>query len=413
MIVTTQPPATILPLLRDSVKFELAARGVLGAEAKRRLQSCLERVSVSRVFDLEGLYEVLGDLDILPERPESPAPPDMNEVAAAPEPLPSPPKQSTPSPQPETLVLPGLRPARTEIADSDDEDVLSSSSSELSPPPSSIRSPTPLAAASPEKPDSPERSRDRPEERGEPALPGVILVTHFHSLMTALFTRRDRQSAHNSLQNLSSHLRYLSRSLLSSPLILLLNSTSSSKEVPKPPNPQDGPPPPPMPPNSGGSSAGSSKTLDPTLRSIFNPPPLNIPGHGTGQAAAQRNKPTFGLVFSQLLDLHLLCTRIPRDKEDAEKLYAAPDGGENDEHDGGVVAVGGAAVRYVWAVEVLLDEIGVWEASSPGAARKERSWREQRWAAIDVKGGRVVDAFEATERRVGEVLVGLGGPGCE
>jgi hypothetical protein len=45
-------------------------------------------------------------------------------------------------------------------------------------------------------------------------------------------------------------------------------------------------------------------------------------------------------------------------------------------------------------VEVLLDEMGVYEKHEPG----ERSWgsrrsREQRWAAVDVDDeGRVVDA---------------------
>ncbi|KAF4779294.1 hypothetical protein HER10_EVM0002585 [Colletotrichum scovillei] len=531
MIVTTQPPAAILPPLRDAIRTELVVRGTAEADVVTRLRRCLGRVSVSRVFDLEGLWEALGDLDIPPESPEprmvsspgfrapsgdrlekdddkhltggekkdegvaeasagveAPAEDAANSSRrhehAAPEP--------EVSQQPERIVLPELKPrpqptksTRTEIADSDeddDEDAISlpsSSSSSLSPPPSSIRSPTPfMTAASPEReaveeevtegaegegfnnhaeetpdqvteelheeetvsrPPQPENepldaipavaaaeaaeatAATAPESRSPeddhsklPALPDIILITHFHSLMTALFTRRDRQSAHDSLQRLSSHLRYLSRNLESSPLIMLLNSTSSSKEptTSKPADAQGGPPPPPPPPIGGDHFTGSSgKAVDPTLRSIFNPPALNITGYGYGgnQAASRRNKPTFGLVFSQLLDLHLLCTKIPRDKEDAERLYAsAPGSGGEDDGTGGV--------RFVWALEVLLDENGVWEhgtgAESGGRRRVPRKSREQRWGVIDVRGGRVVDAFEAVEKKVGEIRVvgGFGGP---
>ncbi|KAJ0162858.1 hypothetical protein CTA2_3904, partial [Colletotrichum tanaceti] len=460
MVITTQPPAAILPALRDAIRAELRVLGTAEAEVKGLLVNCLERVSVSRVFDLEGLWEVVGDLDIPPASSgaEAPSVPEQRrqqeqqqpdeenqtrETVHVPEPSTESPIPSAPEEQPERIVLPELkppRPTRTEVADSDAEEFLSSasSSSELSPPPSSIRSPTPyMAMESPkqatsqentqgvvqevkqeraqeellEKPLEQNKSNPREEEPNEPDLPDIILITHFHSLMTALFTHRNRQSAHASLQLLSSHLRYLARNLPSSPLIMLLNSTSSSKETPKPANPQDSsaqPMPPPPPPNYGGNAGGSgNKPLDPTLRSIFNPPPLNVAGYyGGSQAASRRNKPTFGLVFSQLLDLHLLCTRVPRDKEDTEKLYALtserePGGGGR----GDATGVPGA-VRYVWVVEVLLDENGVWKGdSSTGAAAKARQGREQRWAAVDVRGGRVVDAFETVVERVAEVRV--------
>ncbi|KXH28024.1 hypothetical protein CSAL01_02784 [Colletotrichum salicis] len=520
MIVTTQPPAAILPPLRDAIRTELVVRGTAGADADvvTRLRRCLERVSVSRVFDLEGLWQVLGDLDIPPESPEprvSSSPPEFRAPSgekwlekddddgdnvvgetkdggvadvpvsvgvSAEDAAISSRGHTVPelqgSRQPERIVLPELKPlpqpiksTRTEIADSDeddDEDAISlpsSSSSSLSPPPSTIRSPTPFTAAeSPERADEeeeitegteveqnnsseeiPEQATEEPhEEKTEsrppgdevpdaipavaapdsrsqeddsrgPALPDIILITHFHSLMTALFTRRDRQAAHDSLQHLSSHLRYLSRTLETSPLIMLLNSTSSSKEstTSKTSANAQGGPPPPRPPNGGEhGSSSSSKTIDPTLRSIFNPPALKITGYGYGgnQAASRRNKPTFGLVFSQLLDLHLLCTKIPRDKEDAERLYAAAPGGGSGGEDDGV------GVRFVWALEVLLDEIGVWEhktgARAEGKKRGARKSREQRWGVVDVRGGRVVDAFEAVKKKVGEIQVvgGFGGP---
>ncbi|KAF0321608.1 fasciclin domain family [Colletotrichum asianum] len=455
MVVTAQPPAAILPALRDAVKAELAARGVTGSEVRGRLVSCLERVSITRVFDLEGLWEVLGDLDIPPGSPGS-------EAASL---VPQPQEEEVASPEPERIVLPDLKPAyespqrrpvRTEIADSEEDSISdgedgdvgdgkdndinedkddeapapsSSELSDLSPPPSSMASmlATPDAAVVPEdqeesdshddpdakqeeKPSTPpeqpaedqnRRSRSPRMEAESPALPDIILITHFSTLMTALFTGRDRLSAHDGLQSLSAFLRYLSRSLSSSPLIMLLNSTSSSKSKtltePPPIPPTEAPPP------DERSSSSSSKPLAATLRSVFNPPQLDIPGYA-GHAAARRNKPTFGLVFAQLLDLHLLCTKVPRTREDAERLYAPHDRGDS----GG----GGGGMRYTWVVEVLLDELGVWEE---GAAPGGRMCREQRWTAVDVRAGRVVDAFEGAEGRpknVGDVRVvgGFGGP---
>ncbi|KAE9570841.1 hypothetical protein CGMCC3_g13040 [Colletotrichum fructicola] len=471
MVVTAQPPAAILPALRDAVKAELAARGVTGAEVRGRLVSCLERVSITRVFDLEGLWEVLGDLDIPPESPGSEAAslvPEMEEdpkVQLASQGQ----QEEVASPEPERITLPDLkpvyespqrRPVRTEIADSEEEDDISdgedgdvsdgkdndiiedkdeeapapssSELSDLSPPPSSMASmlatPDPVVVPEddeksdshedpgmgdftvqeeklptpPEQPvaDQHRRSRSPRMEAEPPAPPDIILITHFSTLMTAFFTGRDRASAHDGLQSLSAFLRYLSRSLSSSPLIMLLNSTSSSKSKtltePPPIPPSEAPPPP-----DERSSSGGSKPLAATLRSVFNPPQLDIPGYA-GHAAARRNKPTFGLVFAQLLDLHLLCTKVPRTREDAERLYAPPDRGDG----------GGGGVRYTWVVEVLLDELGVWEE---GAAHGVRRCREQRWTAVDVRAGRVVDAFEGAEGRpknVGDVRVvgGFGGP---
>lgn len=459
MVVTAQPPAAILPALRDAVKAELAARGVTGAEVRGRLVSCLERVSITRVFDLEGLWEVLGDLDIPPGSPVSEAPlvPEPEVLLAS-----QGQEEEVASPEPERITLPDLKPAykspqrrpvRTEIADSEEEDDISdgedgkdndinagkndeapapssSELSDLSPPPSSMASmlATPDPAVVPEdkeesdshddpdakqeeKPPTPreppvedqDRRSSSPRRETEPeppAPPDIILITHFSTLMTALFTGRDRASAHDGLQSLSAFLRYLSRSLSSSPLIMLLNSTSSSKSKtltePPPMPPSEAPPPP-----DERSSSSSSKPLAATLRSVFNPPQLDIPGYA-GHAAARRNKPTFGLVFAQLLDLHLLCTKVPRTREDAERLYAPPDQGDG----------GGGGVRYTWVVEVLLDELGVWEE---GAAPGGRRCREQRWTAVDVRAGRVVDAFEGAEGRpknVGDVRVvgGFGGP---
>lgn len=83
-----------------------------------------------------------------------------------------------------------------------------------------------------------------------------------------------------------------------------------------------------------------------------------------------------------MLDLHLLCTRVPRSGPDADLVFATPVQGHEQE---------GRGHSYVTVVEVLLDEMGVWEG---GAGKKGvRRNREQRWAAVEVRNGKVVDAF--------------------
>ncbi|KAF9879625.1 hypothetical protein CkaCkLH20_03168 [Colletotrichum karsti] len=442
MVVTAQPPPAVLPTLRDAVKAELAVLGVPAAEVKGRLRSCLERVSVSRVFDFDGLWEVLGDLDIPPGSPSADGSVVSEDDGGAATSQEEDVVETEAETVQEVLVLPDLKPepryhpqttTKTEIADSDEEEAFSppasssSELSELSPPPSSMASmlATPEPHENPEVSDHREPSQERqivdaeeeeismaaeepiedqntkiqsPTKRDEKASPpDIILITHFSALMTALFTRLDRTSAHDSLQSLSDYLRYLSRSLSSSPLIILLNSTSSSKSKtltrPDPAMDQGEAQPPPA--GDGSPAKNSVRPIDPSLCSIFHPPPLDIHGYNN-QTLSRRNKPTFGLVFSQFLDLHILCTRVPSTKEDGEMVYAE---GRDD-------------VGFTWVVEVLLDEMGVWGEEGPQGSRR---CREQRWTPVEVAGGRVVDAFAGAaekKRNVGDVRTvgGFGGP---
>lgn len=52
----------------------------------------------------------------------------------------------------------------------------------------------------------------------------------------------------------------------------------------------------------------------------------------------------------------------------------------------------GEEVNMAWAVEVLLDEMGVWEGKLG-----VRVGREQRWAVVEVEKGRVQRAFSEVE----------------
>jgi hypothetical protein len=324
-IVTTLSASALLPVVRNVLQDQLrqsVINQLNAVQQRNHLRSCLESVSISRIFDFEGLWEVLGELDSPPEEHR----------------------------------LPGQRPAeksrnvkhpRTEIQDSDDEDDLSD---EKSP-----------AGASPSA------------SRG----PDIIVITHTSSLLTALFARREKAAAHNLLQLTWSHLRYLSRSAShGSPLILLLNTTASPAPVTV----------------RRDDMSERSRPLDPTLRSIFDPvwEHAQVSGaYGYGEAGIARGrhtkKPAFGLVFSQMLDLHLLCTRVPRTRADADALVSSQL----------------PPPQFAWVIEVLLDEIGVWNdiSNQEGPTeqrRRVRRSREQRWGAVDIISGcRVGDAFPA------------------
>ncbi|WZH48893.1 uncharacterized protein QYS62_010078 [Fusarium acuminatum] len=313
LLITPKPAGVMLAGLRDAIKTELEAKGHDG-DLKARLRQCLEKVMLSCVFDLDGLSEVLADLD--PSEP-----PEEEEE-----------ENNSQQEQEETEEQNATTVQVDEIQDSQDDD-------------DEAFSPVREASQQPRPGKLPDKTSQHPE---------VIVITHFSSLLTSLFAHREKSAAHSTLHLLGAHLRDLSRNLPSSPLILLLNSTSSAFSGPT---------------NTTTTTASPAKQtpVDPILRSIFNPP-LST-GYNT-----RRTKPNYGLAFSRLLDLHLLCTRIPKTKQDAEVAGQHRLGDE---------------VKMVWAMEVLLDEMGVWEGKMG-----VRPGREQRWAAVDIEGGRIKAAFE-------------------
>ena len=122
-------------------------------------------------------------------------------------------------------------------------------------------------------------------------------------------------------------------------------------------------------------------------------------------ALSKKNKPSFGLTFSQFLDLHLLCTRLPKTRADAEAVLAPAAGAAAGDY---AATTGSGKTRYAWIVEVLLDETGFWTPSG------KRVDREQRWGAVDVKDGvRTVDAVEKVQRQANtemfRLAAGFGG----
>lgn len=277
LLVTPRPAAEALRSLRDSLGAQMPAGDV---------KACLDRVMLSCVFDMDGLWEVLSDLD------------DDGGGGGGEE----------------------------------EEEPGSGSSSPAPPPP-----------------------------------PSIILITHFSALLAALFTQRAREAAHGALALLGAHLRHLSRSLASHPLVVILNSVAVAQEQQQ------------QQQQKRHGKKGGRPPLDRSLQSIFNPPPLHIPGYKASSGALRRaKKPSFGLVFTQLLDLHLLCSRVARTRDDAEMGVAAG------ERDGDGDGDGSTRARFVTVVEVLMDEMGLWQGK-----RGPRPSREQRWTAVDVVSGRI------------------------
>ncbi|KAL2017063.1 hypothetical protein VTK56DRAFT_2636 [Thermocarpiscus australiensis] len=394
MVITTLPSTMLLPKLREVLVGQLSTALRDGLQnIKSFVQECLERISIARVFDIEGLWEVLGELEDAVQAADVRSPPPGQGIG---------PRQELNAAVSEEAEPPAQ--TRTEVLDSEDKDVLS--------PPKSSPSQEPPPQPSKTHPDETPTARKDPPPS---TLPDIILITHTSTLLNALFTGRDKQAAHNTMLLLSSHLHYLTRSPThSGPLIMLLNSTTSSPAASQQQQHT----------HDAATAAAMdmdrrsapSKQPEPTLRSIFNPPlqqltvaaaaapyphphryPYPYP-YPPGHAHTRRNKPSFGLVFAQLLDLHLLCTRVPRTKADAPAVAAqvamapvtatAPGQG---------TGAGGrnGGVSYVWVVEVLLDEMGVYEraAGDGGWDWRVRRCREQRWAAVAVENGRIVEAF--------------------
>lgn len=379
-VITPKPPSTIVVLLKNAITAELKARiGSNSDEIATQRRGCLDRIMLSRVFDMDGLDEVLADLDVSATAPEcgkeeeealemQPAE-EIAVMAVHADPTVADDDGHGDGVVSNKEEKPRKASVVAEIQDSQDEDETPS------PPPcpkSIPQSPQPqpddtnlqdtTAATEPDKQvDS--KSNNKSTATAASSTPDIILITHFSSLLTSFFTQRDKSAAHAALRLLASRLRHLSRTLPSNPLIILLNSTDSGAHASESHSHESNlnlnSIPPPLPDQQSSSSttykSASSSSTDPTLRSIFNP------AHHAG-TSYKANKPTFGLVFTQLLDFHLLCTRAPRPSR------AAP-----------------TSLRAVTVIEVLLDELGLWEGE-----RGQRKRREQRWTIVTSRNGRII-----------------------
>ncbi|PON21152.1 hypothetical protein TGAM01_v210000 [Trichoderma gamsii] len=405
-VITPKPPSTIVVLLKNALTAELKARGVSKAdEVAARRRDCLDRIMLSRVFDMDGLDEVLADLDATAAAPgggkeeeqiieiqsaeetaalavrldptaadvggdgagddaasnKEEKPQEASAVAEIQDSQDD--EDETPSPPPSPISLP--QPPQPHADDNNIKDTTAT-----------ITTATTATATEPGNHSIPNRQVDSESNNDKPttttaySTPDIILITHFSSVLTGFFTQRDKSAAHAALRLLATRLRHLSRTLPSHPLILLLNSTDSGAHASESHNHENhlhmNSIPLPLPDQQSLSSTAyrsATSSTDPTLRSIFNP------AHHAS-TSYKANKPTFGLVFTQLLDLHLLCTRSPRPSR------AAP-----------------SSLRAMTVVEVLLDEIGLWEGE-----RGQRKRREQRWTIVALRNGRMVSVSGSGRR---------------
>lgn len=386
-VITPKPPSTIVVLLKNAITAELKARGVSASEITDWRRDCLDRIMLSRVFDMDGLDEVLADLDIATAAPgNGKKEEEVVETHVAVGAAAAVAQSGTAAADGDVAVTNGGENSQeasvvAEIQDSQDEDEMPS------PPPSPISIPQPpqpqpddaiikYTTTEPDKHSIPNRQVNKNNNDKSTttaaSTPDIILITHFSSLLTSFFTQRDKPAAHAALRLLATRLRRLSRTLPSHPLIILVNSTDSGahaseshsyENLNQNSNLQ-------LPDQQSTTAASSSSTAykssssntDPTLRSIFNP--------AQASASYKANKPTFGLVFTQLLHLHLLCTRAPRPSRAAT-----------------------SSLRAMTVVEVLLDEIGLWEGE-----RGQRKRREQRWTIVVPHNGRVISVPNSEKR---------------
>ncbi|KAG6020949.1 hypothetical protein E4U19_006052 [Claviceps sp. Clav32 group G5] len=346
LVITPRPAAEVLRSLRESlVAQQQQPQEKTGGGFS--LEHCLERVMLSCVFDMDGLWEVLSDLSDA----EADAEPDDSHKGDQKHEM----HKQTQTTQTQTKG--------TEIQDSQDEEET------LSTPLHDTTTTTTTTTTT-------NNNNNNTITTITNTTPSFILITHFSALLSGLFAQRERQAAHSTVSLLSARLNYLSRNLPPNPLIMILNSVTESPGITtarRPHQPQTR-----IHDDSRPTKTKShpSAALDPSLQSIFSaPPPLDIPGYYYTGNLPRRLKPSFGLVFTQLLDLHLLCSRVARTRA-RDGLPGLQDGEEGDT--GGVVTV----------VEVLMDEIGVWQGR-----RGVRPRREQRWTAVDVVKGRVCCAM--------------------
>ncbi|KAI1259845.1 hypothetical protein F5Y18DRAFT_442726 [Xylariaceae sp. FL1019] len=495
-IITILPTLAISLRLRDAIRYQLQAKlGPRREGINDEVRRCLEAVDVSQVFDVDGLGLVLQDMEVsMYAQGETSGPSqrgdtreDVDEqpdVDVEVEEVQGPREDSIPRPgsnmslgsNDRVTELPPLRiqnvapPPRiqkTVIDDSEDEEPFSSSplssldsddlphsssapvpddepehQSDPDPDPDlNTNSPSPILPATVQEPSptavqpttgAPTTPKFYNTEEATSQIPEIILITHFSTLLTTLFTNtnHDRTRAHTTLQRLSSHLRYLARS--SGSLVMLLNTTTSHTSTPQNQYQNQNANQPPIL-HDPNTQRREHKPLDPSLRSIFSPSGGGNGGYrGEGGGVyGKRNKPNFGQTFTQFLDLHVLCTKVPRSRDDAEayvKLGTSEEG-----------------VHMVWVVEVLMDELGFWDWGSlrrmfgeedRGAGKGEKSGgkglgmgmgkrrgeederlpvrvnREQRWGAVVLRDGVVVNAFRKevpVDRGPVRVVAGFGG----
>ncbi|KAK4168666.1 hypothetical protein QBC43DRAFT_309387 [Cladorrhinum sp. PSN259] len=188
----------------------------------------------------------------------------------------------------------------------------------------------------------------------------IVVITNMPILLNTLFgnaTGKERQEVHERVGQLGERLRGLASGIGSTrvvkrqegeKVVMLLNSVSSTII-----NRGDEP--------KGWLMEGDEERgrgTDAWLRSIF----------AGGQGGRNINKrPAYGQVFGRLVDLNLMGSKVPVKQVGTRERS------------------GWGKEDWVWVLEVLLDQVGIYDLE-----RMERRDREGRWAVVEVEEGTVV-----------------------
>ncbi|APA12045.1 hypothetical protein SS1G_14192 [Sclerotinia sclerotiorum 1980 UF-70] len=280
-------------------------------EIQKEVYTMLELVAISRVFDIEGLWEALSEIG----RTDGQLSKDEEQENFNKNPSPK-------AKRAEKQAEPPLYKIPDEIGDSEEEDV------EMTPP---LVQPT--------------TSNTSEAEIG----PEILVIDNMHYLISHLFTHSEKSSAHNLLSLLSRTLHTLTHT--QNILTILHNTTISTKiNYTKP----------------------GARQAPPAIQSIIT-------------SVAQ--KPSLGRIFDDFLDLHIMISKIPKRRADAEILY-----GQDEKFS--------EEVNYCFVFEVLRDECPIL-GGDRGLGRKFGD-REQRWGLFEIgnEGMELVDAFRGGEEMV-------------
>ncbi|CAD6445625.1 d5477f8a-2a53-4c85-81ca-dfc21b3ec509 [Sclerotinia trifoliorum] len=274
-------------------------------EIQKEVNTMLELVAISRVFDIEGLWEVLGEIG----RTGGQHSDDEDQEDS----------NNNPSPKikyAEKQAEPPLFKLPDEIGDSEEEDI------EMTPPPVKLTTSNTSEAET---------------------APEILVIENMHYLISHLFTHSEKSSAHNLLSLLSRTLHTLTHT--QNILTILHNTTISTKiNYTKP----------------------GALQAPPAIQSII---------------TSTAQKPSLGRIFDDFLDLHIMISKIPKTKADAEVLYGQDENFPEEQ------------VNYCFVFEVLRDECPIL-GEDRGLERKFGD-REQRWGLFEVgnEGMELVDAF--------------------
>ncbi|PQE21274.1 fasciclin domain family protein [Rutstroemia sp. NJR-2017a WRK4] len=284
-----------------------------GDEENQQLSFMLDLVAISRVFDIEGLWEVLSEIARTTNQVNND---EANEGS-----MNSPPWHEEPEAY-NKEVQPRIR---NEIGDSEEEEEEEDLQSPSPPPP-------------------PPKVVSKPQSTSIDSGTELLVIDNIHHLISHLFTHSEKATAHNLLSLLSRIIHTLTHT--QNLLTILHNSTISTI---------------------------STKTNYPTSRRPAAPPTIQ-----SIFTASTHLKPSLGRIFDQFVDLHVMISRIPKYREDAEMAYAGGDGREANE---------------CLIFEVLRDECPV--SAGDRAAGRRFADREERWGCFEIgtDGVQLRDAF--------------------